>query len=67
MPPCEQSRYFPLACPARDYLAPGLRVAFTGNYAVYDQHDDGRLIVVRVLHGARDLDALAGHGGFSDQ
>jgi len=25
------------------------------------------LIVVRVLDSARDIDALAGHGGFSDQ
>ena len=44
-----------------------LRVTFTGNYALYYQHDDLHLILVRVLHGARDIDALAGHGGLSGQ
>ncbi len=64
MAACEQPRYFPSAYPARDHLSPGLRVTFTGNYAVYYQHDDRRLTVVRVLHGALDIDALAGDSGF---
>ena len=66
MQACEQPRYFPLAAPGRDYLTPGLRVTFTGNYAVYYQHDDRHLVIVRVLQGARDIDALAGHGGFGE-
>jgi toxin ParE1/3/4 len=53
-----------LAAPAREHFAPGLRVAFSGNYAIYYVHDENELVIVRVLHGARDAAALAEHGGF---
>ena len=56
---------FPLAAPARDHFAPGLRVTFSGNYAIYYLHSDRELVIVRVLHGARDAAALAEHGGFA--
>jgi toxin ParE1/3/4 len=53
-----------LAAPAREHFAPGLRVSFSGNYAIYYVHDERELVIVRVLHGARDAAALAEHGGF---
>jgi toxin ParE1/3/4 len=63
---CEPLRYFPLSAPARDNFAPGLRVGFSGNYAVYYLHNEQELVIVRVLHGARDAAALAEHGGFAE-
>jgi toxin ParE1/3/4 len=48
----------------REHFAPGLRAAFSGNYAIYYVHDERELVIVRVLHGARDAAALAAHGGF---
>jgi toxin ParE1/3/4 len=41
-----------------------LRVGFSGNYAIYYLHKERELVIVRVLHGARDAAALAEHGGF---
>ncbi len=54
-----------MAAPAREQFAPGLRVTFSGNYAIYYVHDEHELVIVRVLHGARDAAALAEHGGFA--
>ena len=31
------------------------------NYLVFDQVDDSAVLIVRVLHGARDLPAILGH------
>lgn len=61
---CEPLRHFPLAGPAREQFAAGLRVGFSGNYAVYYLHDERELVIVRIVHGARDAAALAEHGGF---
>jgi toxin ParE1/3/4 len=60
----ERLRDFPSAGPSREHLAPGLRVMLQGSYAVYYTHDDSRIVVVRVLHAARDATAVAEHGGF---
>ncbi|HLH50824.1 MAG TPA: type II toxin-antitoxin system RelE/ParE family toxin [Roseiarcus sp.] len=65
MKACEPLRQFPLAAPARENLAPGLRVSFAGRYAIYYLHDEHDLTIVRVLHGARDAAALAELGGFA--
>jgi toxin ParE1/3/4 len=46
-------------------FAPGLRVTFHGSYALYYIHTDDELVIVRVLHGARDAAALADRGAFS--
>lgn len=35
-------------------------------YAVYYLPKDDSVIVIRVLHGARDLDRIARQGGFSE-
>jgi toxin ParE1/3/4 len=56
---------FPLSGPAREQFAPGLRVTFHRNYAIYYMPREAELVIVRVLHGARDAAALAERGGFS--
>jgi len=43
-----------------------LRVSFSGNYAIYYLNNEREIVVVRVLHGARDAAALAEHGGFAE-
>jgi len=62
---CERLLAFPLAHPERPQLAPGLRVVFHGTYAIYYRPDEETVTIVRVLHGARDLAAIAGQGGFA--
>jgi toxin ParE1/3/4 len=42
----------------RDELRPGIRSFVVGKYAVYYEVVDGRIRVVRVLHAARDVNAL---------
>ena len=61
---CEPLCHFPLAGPSRDHLAAGLRVGFTGSYAIYYLHDEQNLTLIRVLHGARDAAAMAEQGAF---
>jgi toxin ParE1/3/4 len=60
----EPVRYFPLAAPARDQLAPGLRVTFHARYAIYYRPLADAVVIIRVLHGARDVGALAERGRF---
>ena len=55
---------FPFSGTARQQFASGLRVVFEGNYAVYYTASETELVIVRVLHGARDAAALAERGGF---
>jgi len=61
---CQQLLLFPLACPERRQLAADLRVLFHASYAVYYRPDDQVVTIIRVLHGARDLGAIADRGGF---
>jgi toxin ParE1/3/4 len=42
----------------------GLRVTFHASYAIYYLPTATEVIIVRVLHGARDAAAIAEHGGF---
>jgi plasmid stabilization system protein ParE len=44
--------------PRRDQFLPGLRVHFYRSYAMYYTSTETELIIVRVLHGARDARAL---------
>ncbi|TLG78160.1 type II toxin-antitoxin system RelE/ParE family toxin [Methylocystis sp. B8] len=55
---------FPLSGSERHQLAPDLRVAFHGGYAVYYLPTESEIVIVRVLHGARDAAAIADAGGF---
>jgi toxin ParE1/3/4 len=63
---CRPLCHFPLSGTSRARFAPGLRAGFVGNYVIYYRHDERELIIVRVLHGARDAAALAEHGGFAE-
>lgn len=58
-------RQFPLSGPARDQLAPGLRVTFHSPYAIYYRVQADAVVIVRVIHGARDIAALAERGGLA--
>jgi len=42
----------------RPELAPGLRSFSVGNYVVFYRPIEGGIEVARVVHGARDVDAL---------
>lgn len=61
----EPLRQFPLSGPARDQLAPGLRVTFHSPYAIYYRVQADAVVIVRVIHGARDIAALAERGGLA--
>jgi toxin ParE1/3/4 len=48
----------------RDQIGAGLRVTFHSPYAIYYLAAGYELIIVRVLHSARDAAAIANQGGF---
>jgi toxin ParE1/3/4 len=47
---------------ARDELAPRVRSFPFGRYVIFYQPIDDGIDVVRILHGARDIDAVFGEG-----
>jgi toxin ParE1/3/4 len=55
----------PLSGAARPQLAEELRVVFCERYAIYYVPRTEEVVVVRVLHGARDVEAIAEEGGFT--
>lgn len=57
-------REFPLSGVSREEFAPGLRVVFHGGYALYYKPFPDAVVVIRVLHGAREARVLAERGGF---
>lgn len=61
----EPLRHFPRSGPSREQLAPGLRVTFHGPYVIYYRPQPDALVIIRVIHGSRDLAALAKRGGFA--
>jgi toxin ParE1/3/4 len=61
----EPLRYFPFSGPARDQLAAGLRVTFHSPYAIYYLPQPQAVVIVRVIHSARDVAALAERGAFT--
>jgi len=42
-----------------------LRVTISRSYAIYFLSNERELVIVRVLHGARDAASLAERGGFA--
>lgn len=50
--------------PDRRNLGVGVRVIFHGAYAIYYAAQPDALVILRVLHGSRDIRALATQGGF---
>lgn len=57
---CHTLARFPLLGSSREELAPGLRMFSVGNYVIYYRPQIGGVRIERVLHGARDADALPG-------
>ena len=49
--------------PARDFIAPGLRAHFHKSYVIYYRVTEDALIIMRVIHGARNVAAQFGEGG----
>lgn len=43
---------------ARDWIRPGLRLHIYGNYCAYFCVTDTHFNVLRIVHGARDIDAI---------
>ena len=60
-----QPSTFPLSGALRPYLAPDLRVIFHGTYAIYYLPRTEEIIIVRILHGSRDIAEIAQEGGFA--
>ena len=61
----EPLRHFPLSGAAREQIAPNLRVTFHHPYAIYYMPLSNAVVIVRVIHGARDITAIAERGGFA--
>jgi len=61
----EPLRHFPFSGATREQFAPGLRVTFHTPYAIYYLALPNALVIVRVIHGARDMAAVAERGGFA--
>jgi toxin ParE1/3/4 len=57
-------RQSPLIGTIPEQLSVGLRVMFHHPYAIYYQVSGPKLIIIRVLHGARDAAAIAEQSGF---
>jgi toxin ParE1/3/4 len=55
----------PLSGTPRRELADDLRVTFCERYAIYYLARADEVVVVRILHGSRDVDAIADEGGFT--
>ena len=53
-------REFPEMGVTREQLAPGLRALPYRDYVMYYRADAHALVIVRVLHGARDARAIFG-------
>jgi toxin ParE1/3/4 len=53
----------PLMGSRREHLGAGLRVIFHSPYAIYYLPTETEVVIVRVLHGARDVVAIVSQGG----
>jgi len=55
---CQSLAQFPFIGTDRDELMPDLRSLPVGNYLIFYMPIEDGIVVVRVLHGMRDVDAL---------
>lgn len=55
---CSKLKQAPLAFPARDDLAEGLRMMPYRRYLIFYTVHPGEIIIERILHSARDFDSL---------
>lgn len=62
----ERIRSFPETGTLRDHIRPGLRAAVKRPYVAYYLLTREEIVVLRVLHGSRDVDAISGEGGFQN-
>jgi len=60
----EEMRDFPEAGSPRFHVRQGLRMVVKHGYAAYYIVTGAEIVVVRVLHGSRDVDAVRAEGGF---
>jgi toxin ParE1/3/4 len=49
---------------SRDQFGQSLRATFQGSYVIYYLPKEAEIIIVRVLHGSREANAIAEQGGF---
>jgi len=56
----------PLMRGRREHLGAELRVIFHSSYAIYYLPTETAAVIVRLLHGARDVVAIASQGGFGE-
>lgn len=62
----ERLRAFPRSGAPRDHIRPGLRAVFKRPYVAYYVPTREELVVVRVVHGSRDVEAISAEGGFQN-
>jgi toxin ParE1/3/4 len=55
---CRAMVHYPRAAPLRPELGRGVRMIVFGDYVIFYRYSKGRVIVERVLHGARDIQGL---------
>ncbi len=63
----DQAALMPDSGAPREQLARGLRVLFHRSYAIYYLAGAIEVVIVRVIHGARDVAVLAERGGFAGE
>jgi toxin ParE1/3/4 len=61
----DQAINMPLSGAPRSQLASDLRVLFYEKYAIYYLPRPDEIIIVRVLHGSRDVAAITDESGFT--
>jgi len=62
----EPLRTFPNSGAPRDHVRPGLRVVFHQPYAIYYTPRPDAVVVLRVVHSARDIASIFESGGIPD-
>jgi toxin ParE1/3/4 len=55
---CKRIAIQPRAFPPRDEFGSGIRAAVHGSYLILYAERNDRLVIERIVHGARDLDNL---------
>jgi toxin ParE1/3/4 len=51
---CNSICHFPLSYPLRPDITENIRSSAYGNYVIYFVADDDIVLIIRILHGARD-------------
>ena len=59
-------RDFPASDAPRGYIRPGLRMITRHEYVIYYRATPVEIVVVAILHGSRDVEAIVAEGGFEE-